>query len=51
MGRGGAVKVKTTFNPLQITKFKFLQIKKIADDFFKFDENGKKFSNWVENTV
>ena len=26
-------------------------MKEIAYDFFKIEENGKKFSNWVENTV
>ena len=27
------------------------KLKKCADDNFKFDENGRKFSNRVENTV
>ena len=27
------------------------KLKEFADDNFKFDENGRKFSNWVENTV
>ena len=27
------------------------KLKKFADDNFKFDENGRKFSKWVENTV
>ena len=26
-------------------------MKEFADDNFKFDENGIKFSKWVENTV
>ena len=26
-------------------------MKKVADDDFKFDENSRKFSKWVENTV
>ena len=26
-------------------------MKVIADDNFRFDENGRKFSKWVENTV
>ena len=26
-------------------------MKEFADDNFKFDENGRKFSKWVENTV
>ena len=27
------------------------RLKEIADKHFKFDENGRKFSNWVQNTV
>ena len=27
------------------------KLKEFADDNFKFDENGRKFSEWVENTV
>ena len=27
------------------------KLKEFADDRFKFDENGNKFSEWVENTV
>ena len=27
------------------------QLKEFADDNFKFDENGRKLSKWVENTV
>ena len=27
------------------------KLKESADDNFKFDENGIKFSKWVENTV
>ena len=34
------------FNPFPNDK-----LKKFADDNFKFDENGRKFSKWVENTV
>ena len=26
-------------------------MKESADDIFKFDENDRKFSKWVENTV
>ena len=26
-------------------------LKRFADDNFKFDENSRKFSKWVENTV
>ena len=27
------------------------KLKKFEDDNFKFDENGRKLSKWVENTV
>ena len=27
------------------------KLKEVADDNFKFDENGNKFSKWVENAV
>ena len=27
------------------------KLKEYADDNFKFDENGRKFYNWVENTM
>ena len=27
------------------------KLKEIVDDNFKFDENGRKFSKWVENAV
>ena len=27
------------------------ELKELADDNFKFDETGRKFSGWVENTV
>ena len=29
----------------------FFKLKEFADDNFKFDENGRKLSKWVENTV
>ena len=28
----------------------FSKLEDSADDNFKFDENGRKFSKWVENT-
>ena len=32
--------------------FRLFQLKEFADDNnFKFDENGRKFSKWVENPV
>ena len=27
------------------------KLKELVDDNFKFDENGRKFSKWVQNTV
>ena len=28
-----------------------LKLKEFVDDNFKFDENGRKFSKWIENTA
>ena len=40
------------FNPLPDDKFRTLfKLKEFADDNFKFDENGRKLSKQVENTV
>ena len=39
------------FNPLPDDKFKTLKLKEFADDNFNFDENGRKLSKRVENTV
>ena len=35
----------------QMTNFRLFKLKEFADDNFKFDENGRKFSKRVENTV
>ena len=35
----------------QTTNFRLFQTEEIADDNFKFDENGIKISKWVVNTV
>ena len=40
---------KKTFPKRQILDSS--KLKKIADDNFRFDENGRKLSKWVENTV
>ena len=43
-----------TFDPLilyQRTNFRLSKLKEFADDNFEFDENGRKFSKQVENTV
>ena len=34
-----------------MTNFRLFQLKEFADDNFKFDENGRKLSKRVENTV
>ena len=40
------------FNPLPNDKiFDWSKLKEFADDNFKFHENGRKLSKWVENTV
>ena len=39
-------------NPLSDDSFSNRsKLKEFADDNFKFDENGRKLSKWVENTV
>ena len=35
----------------QMTNFRLFQTEEFADDNFKFDENGRKLSKRVENTV
>ena len=35
----------------QTTNFRLFQTERVADDNFKFDENGRKLSKWVENIV
>ena len=35
----------------QMINFRLFRSKEFADDNFKFDENGRKFSRRVENTV
>ena len=39
------------FDPLPHDKIYSSKLKEFADDNFKFDENGRKLSNQVENTV
>ena len=42
------------FSPLTLSQMTFLDSSKqkdLAEDNFKFDENGRKFSKRVENTV
>ena len=40
------------FNPLPDNKIlDWSKLKQFANDNFKFDENNRKFSKWVENTV
>ena len=39
-------------NPISNETFQsLLNLHKFANDNFKFDEDGTKFSKWVENTV
>ena len=41
-----------SFNPLPDDKIlDWSKLTQFADDNFKFDENSRKFSKWVENTV
>ena len=34
-----------------MTNFRLNKLKEFADDNFKWDDNGRKFYKWVENTV
>ena len=34
-----------------MTILDFSKLKEFADDNFKFDDNGRKISKWIENTV
>ena len=43
--------ISSSFNPFQNDKFISSKFKEFADDNFKCDENGRKFSRWLENTV
>ena len=35
----------------QTTNIRLFQSERFADDNFKFEENGRKLSKWIENTV
>ena len=35
----------------QMANFRLFQLKQVADDNFKLNENGREFSKWVENTA
>ena len=39
------------FTLSQMTNFRLFQTESLQTTNFKFDENGRKFSKWVENTV
>ena len=43
--------VKVTLNPNTNKQIDSSKLKEVADDNFKVDENGRKFSKRVENTV
>ena len=48
----GVLSHKFFFNPFPNNKFLYSsKLKEFADDSFKFDENGRKLSKWIENTV
>ena len=51
MTLGKKVLKKNLVNPLPDNKFKTPKLKVFADDNFKFDENDRKLSKWIENTV
>ena len=46
------IELLSYFNPFPKDKFSHSsKLKELADDNFKFDENGRKFSKQIENTV
>ena len=45
LGLSGSIQPKECFNRNSS------KLKEFADDNFKFDENSRKFSKWLENTV
>ena len=45
------METKIVLRLFHLTILDFSKAKESADDNFKFDENGRKFSNRVENTV
>ena len=48
----GSLKVRIVYLTLsQTTNVRLFQTERVADDNFKFDENGIKFSEWLEDTV
>ena len=48
----GFVFTKNRLNPFQKRQIlNVSKLKEFADDNFKFDENGREFLKWVENTV
>ena len=42
---------QTHLTHYEMTNFRLSQIEEFEDDNFIFDENGRKLSKWVENTV
>ena len=42
---------KSRLIPSQMTDFRLFKTERICRRQFSFDENGRKFSKWVENTV
>ena len=39
------------FNPFPNKELESSKLKEFADNNFKVDENGRKISKWIENTV
>ena len=46
-----ALNSHSSINPLPYDILDASKLKEFEDDNFKFDENGRKLSKWVENTV
>ena len=47
----GIIKIATFLLRFSMQILDSSKLKEVADDNFKFDENGRKFSKWVESTV
>ena len=48
---GKELTLAACLNLSKATNFRFFLTKDFADDYSKFDENGRKFSKRVENTM
>ena len=43
--------IQSSLNPIKRQIFDSFKLKEFADDNFTLNENGSKFSKWVENTA